>query len=168
VSVKGERLRRRLSHRDARFLINIAELPPAAAVLDPFAGIGSIVLECRAHGVRVTCGDIEEALRPGLAQIAEGRAGILDAQRLPFARESFDAIITEPPYQRDDRAAVLRSIPELARVVVSGGCAALLVAEDMHEAVLGRAVAAGLTPAQEFNVRRQGKLRAKAQLLRKS
>lgn len=167
VSVRGERLRRRLSHRDARFLVNIAQLPSGAAVLDPFAGIGSIILECRARGVRVIGGDVEETLRPGLAKIADGRAGVLDAQRLPFADRSFDAVITEPPYHRDDRAAVLASIPELARAAVPGGCVVLLVAEDMHDPVLRLAAEAGLTAAREFSVRRQGKLQAKALLLRK-
>ncbi|MGD8238029.1 MAG: hypothetical protein PVH68_05720, partial [Armatimonadota bacterium] len=103
TAVKGERLHRRLSHRDARFLVNIADLPAGAAVLDPFAGIGGIVLECRARGVSVTCGDIDETLRPGLAEIAERRAAILDARRLPFGAACFDAVITEPPYDGRDR-----------------------------------------------------------------
>jgi 16S rRNA G966 N2-methylase RsmD len=167
VSVKGERLRRRLSHRDARFLVNIAQLPSAATVLDPFAGIGSIILECRARDVRVVGGDIEETLRPGLAKVADGRAGVLDARWLPFADRSFDAVIAEPPYHRDHYAAVLASIPELARVAAPGGCVVLLVAQNMHEPVLRFAAEADLAAEREFSVRRQGKLLAKALLLRK-
>jgi len=166
VPVKGERRHRRLSHRDARFLVNIAQLRPGATVLDPFAGIGGIVLECRARDVWITCGDIEDALRPGLGEASQQRASLLDARRLPFAAASLDAVITEPPYHRRDRAAVIASIPELARVVAPCGPVVLFVSQELHRSVLRCAVDAGLVPERHFNVRRQ-KLHARAQVLRK-
>ena len=66
-----------------------------------------------------------------------------------------------------DRAAVLASIPELARVAAPGGCVVLLVAEDMYDPVLRLAAEADLAAEREFRVRRQGKLLAKALFLRK-
>lgn len=166
VSVKGERLHRRLSHRDAAFLVNIAEVRSAAAVLDPFAGIGGIVLECRARGIRVTCGDIDDTLRPGLAQLADRRATVLDARRLPFATAAFDAVITEPPYHRKDRAPVIASLPELTRVVAPGGRVVLFISEEMDSGTLRAATDAGLELERQFAVRRQG-LQSRALLLDK-
>lgn len=132
-SLGGPRRGRRLSPLDARALANLAGVPDGSRVLDPFAGLATIPLACRARGLEAWASDQDEALMPGLAALLPGRSLLASAESLPFADESFAAIVTEPPYHRYDRDGWLHSLPELARVTRLGGAILQLVAEHMRE-----------------------------------
>jgi len=94
---------------------NLAGLSDGSRVLDPFAGLGAIGRAAMERDLDVWVSDIDP-----------------DAGRLPFSDGWFDGILGEPPYHRRDRAAVVASLPELARVVRPGGVAVLLIADWMR------------------------------------
>jgi hypothetical protein len=131
--VGGPRRGRRLSPLDARALANMTGLPDGAVVLDPFAGLGTIPLACAARGLRAVASDVEPALLPGLSELGLPLITLADAGALPFADGSFDGVVTEPPYHRYDREAVLRAVPEMLRVTRRGGVLVLLVADYLTE-----------------------------------
>lgn len=130
--VSGPRLNRRLSPLDAKLVANLAGLPDGSRVLDPFAGLGTIGRAAMERGLDAWVSDIDPDLTPGLRERFPERFALADAGRLPFNDEWFDAILGEPPYHRRDRAAVMASLPELARVVRPGGVAVLLIADWMR------------------------------------
>jgi len=152
----GGRGERRLSPCDARFLLNLAQAKPGWRVLDPFAGIGGIVLEAVRRGITAICGDIEEALRLGLARISDGRACIWDARALPLPAGCVDAVVTEPPYSHAWRDAVVASLAEASRCLRPGGRFVALMDGALTEAVLPEAASTGLRVEHDFPVRRQG------------
>ena len=158
IVAKGHRYRRGLSPADAKFMVNIAELGGDELVLDPFAGIGGILVECRRRNLMVFAMDVDAALRPGLAQISHNRCAIADARQLPFKNNIFDAIITEPPFNTKYRQAVLDSMVELRRVVRQDGKIILLIAHDMREGIMTCMSSSKFQLTSDFTLRRHGKL----------
>jgi SAM-dependent methyltransferase len=152
----GRRGERRLSPCDARFLLNLSQAKPGQRVLDPFAGIGGIVLQAAARGITTVCGDLEEALRLGLAQISGGRACVWDACALPLRDGCVEVVVTEPPYSPALRQAVAATVPEMARCLCPGGRLVALMDEPLSKAVRPAVEAQGLSVEHEFRVRRQG------------
>jgi hypothetical protein len=130
--VSGPRLHRRLSPLDAKLVANLAGLSDGSRVLDPFAGLGAIGRAAMERDLDVWVSDIDPDLTPGLRERFPARFALADAGRLPFSDGWFDGILGEPPYHRRDRAAVVASLPELARVVRPGGVAVLLIADWMR------------------------------------
>ncbi len=157
-AAKGHRYRRGLSPTDARFMLNVARLRGDELILDPFAGLGGILMECRKRDLTVFGGDADTVLRPGLAQISHNRCVMADARQLPFKDHIFHVIITEPPFDTRYRQAVLDSIPELLRVVQPGGKIVLLIARDMHAEILACMAGTGFQLTGDFMLRRHGKL----------
>lgn len=157
-AAKGHRYRRGLSPADAKFILNVAKLRGHELILDPFAGLGGFLIECRKRNLRVIGGDIDAVLRPGLAQISHNRSIVADARRLPFKDHTFHAIITEPPFDTKFRQAVMDSIPELLRVVQPGGKIVLLIAHDMHAETLACMSGTRFQLTDDFILRRHGKL----------
>ena len=136
---KGHKFHRGLSPLDAKFMFNISQLDlhnvSSNVILDPFAGFGGIVLEGRRRRFSIVASDIDETLRPGLAEASGGKCVICDANHLPFPTASFDAIVTEPSFRRIHREATLAALPELRRVLKPYGRMTLLISEDMYDAV---------------------------------
>jgi hypothetical protein len=157
-AAKGHRYRRGLSPSDARFILNVAELRGDEIILDPFAGIGGIVIECRKRRLKTFTADIDMVLRHGLAQFSCNRFATADARQLPFRDNTFDAIITEPPFDTRYRQAVLDSMMELRRVVREGGKIILLIAQDMHEQITACMAGSRFLLNGDFTLRRHGKL----------
>jgi SAM-dependent methyltransferase len=153
---RGSRGGRRLSSCDAKLLVNLSQTAAGERLLDPFAGIGGIVLEAARRGITVLCGDIEEALRIGLAQASGGRAAIWDARALPLPGECVDAIVTEPPYAARRRAAVAAAMGEITRCLRPGGRLVALMSRALSRAVLPAVDEHGLRLEHDFPVRRQG------------
>ena len=153
---KGHRYHRGLSPADARFMLNIAELRGDEVILDPFAGIGGIVVECITRNLKIFAADIDPMLRPGIARISQNRCVIADARQLPFKDRLFDAVITEPPFNTRYRQAVMGSIGELRRVVRDK--IILLIARDMHEVIMSYVAGSGFRLISDFALRRQGGL----------
>ena len=157
-AAKGHRYRRGLSPADARFMLNMAKLRGDEIILDPFAGLGGILMECRKRNLEAFGGDADTVLRPGLAQISHNRCVMADARQLPFKDHTFHVIIAEPPFDTRYRQAVLDSMPELLRVVRPGGKIVLLIAHDMHAGILARMAGARFQLTGDSVLRRHGKL----------
>ncbi len=157
---KGHRYHRGISPNDAKFIINIAELQGNELILDPFAGIGGIVLECKNRNLKIFASDVDMALRPGLAMIAQNKYTVADARRLPFKNNTFDAIITEPPFNTKFRQSVIDSLPELIRVNSKTGKFIFLIADDMYKAITETMSDMGLHLTANFTLRRHGKLKS--------
>ena len=157
-AAKGHRYRRGLSPVDAKLMLNLARLQGDELILDPFAGLGGILLECKRRGLRAFGGDVDMVLRPGLAEVSHNRCVMADARQLPFKDGIFHAVITEPPFDIRYRQAVLDSMPELERVVQPDGKIVLLIAHDMHEGITGYMTGSGFRLVDDFTLRRHGKL----------
>lgn len=157
-AAKGHRYRRGLSPADAKFMVNIAELRGDELVLDPFAGIGGILVECRRRNLTTFAVDVDPVLRPGLAQVSCNRYAIADARQLPFKDNIFDVIIAEPPFNIRYRRAVLDSMVELRRVARQGEKIILLIAHDMYEEIMVCMAGSGFQLTKDFTLRRHSKL----------
>ncbi len=153
---KGHRYRRGVSSVDIRFMLNIAELRGDETILDPFAGIGGILIECRRRDLRVFAADVDPVLRPGLAQFSGNRCAITDARQLPFRDNIFHVIITEPPFGTSYRQAVLESLAELCRVAREK--IVLLIAQDMHQQIIYHMANSEFHLVRDFGLRRHSKL----------
>ncbi|NSW55332.1 MAG: hypothetical protein HPY44_04920 [Armatimonadetes bacterium] len=156
VRSMARRRYRRLSVCDARLLLNLARLDEGATVLDPYAGIGGIVLEARQRGLRTICGDVDPALRLGLAELSGGLAAVWDATMLPLRDCCCDAVVTEPPYLGAAHGAVVVALPELARCVRPGGRLSMLVTRELGREVLRAAHGIGLVCMETYELRREG------------
>ena len=157
-AAKGHRYRRGMSPTDARFMLNVARLQGDDLILDPFAGLGGILMECRKRNLEAFGGDSDTVIRPGLAQISHNRCVVADARQLPFSDHTFHVVITEPPFDTRYRQAVMDSMPELLRVVQPGGKIVLLIAHDMHAGILAYMAGTGFQLTGDFILRRHGKL----------
>lgn len=152
------RLRRRLSVCDARFLLNLAQVKPGDVLVEPFAGIGGIVIEGKQRGIDVIYGDIDESLRIGLGELGAGWCAIWDAQALPLRDACADVIVTEPPFEESRHGAVVRAVPELFRVLRPGGRMSLLVNEPMAVEIKAVARNSRMAVREQYIVRRQGRI----------
>ena len=88
----------------ARCMVNLARTPRRGTFLDPFCGVGGILLEAGLIGARLIGIDIEREMIDGARRNLEA-SGILDfqlmvgdARKLPALQ--VDAIATDPPYGR--------------------------------------------------------------------
>jgi len=104
---------------DARLLVNLVTTSGGGRLLDPFAGIGGIVLEALAGGYTVYSTDNDPALCHGLSDLGSQHT-VADARALPFADAMFDAIATELPYHDSATPAVVASLAECSRVLKPG------------------------------------------------
>ncbi len=134
---------RGLPDYDARLLVNLVTTPDGGRLLDPFAGVGSIVLAARAGGYSVYSTDNDPALCRGLSRLGSQHT-VADARSLPFADAMFDAIATEPPYHDSSTPAVVASLAECARVLKPGCKLALLSAPSQVDALRRQATNLGL------------------------
>jgi len=135
IIAKGHHTRRALSAMDARYLFNIAQLPPQANILDPFAGFGSIVREAHRRKHTIFASDNDPTLSMGLHQLTPNAYTLADARHLPFTSQSFDAIITEPPFHPKYQNAVYDALPNLIRVIKPNGQLILLIAQNMQSKI---------------------------------
>jgi SAM-dependent methyltransferase len=152
----GPLSRRGLPVPDARLLVNL--VTPAtggATFLDPFAGVGGIIVEAMTGGLRVLSCDRDPALRFGLQSLGS-RHSIADAPSLPFAPGVVDAIAAEPPYDRQAESAVLDSLAEMHRILKAGGRLALLCAARQAEGLRQKAAALGLANFLDSPINRKG------------
>ena len=157
----SRRKRRRLSCCDAMVMLNLARVDDDALVVDPFAGIGGIVLEARRMGLRTLCGDIATQLAPGLGELSGGLGAIWDATALPLPDRCADAVVTEPPYADERHEDVLRALPEIARILRPRTRAVLLIDQEMAGTVVHAAHEAGLAPDEQYTVHRAGGITAR-------
>jgi SAM-dependent methyltransferase len=147
--------RRGLPVYDARLLVNLVFTPAKGTFLDPFAGVGGIVLEAIQSGWDVLSADIDPALRHGLAHLGASHS-VADARQLPIASASVGAIATEPPYDEQARDVLIPAFQELHRVLKVGGRLAVLCAAWQADALRQQGVVSGLTPYLDSPIDRKG------------
>lgn len=153
----GPLSRRGLPACDARLLVNLVtpRLGERVTFLDPFAGIGGLLLEARAHGWMTLSGDVDARLRLGLYEFGAAHT-VFDASRLPLADESLDAAATEPPYAEEAGEAVNAAVRELARGLKPGARLALLAAAHQAESLRATAAAQPLRSLLDAPINRKG------------
>lgn len=130
----------------ARDLLARAALDPNMKLLDLACGTGIVARMASANGVMATGGDINAAM---LAVAEKHAAGAklsfrhADAQALPFADQSFDAVICQQGLQffPDRRASAV----ECLRVLKPGGRAIFCTARGLSENPLMQAQAAAFS-----------------------
>ncbi|MEM2875087.1 MAG: THUMP domain-containing protein [Candidatus Hadarchaeales archaeon] len=140
---RGEFLKRRPSARPvfhpstlppilARCMVNLARTPRRGTFMDPFCGVGGILIEAGLLGARLIGVDAEGEMVEGCRKnleaygIRDFQLMIGDARRLPPVRA--DAIATDPPYGRQattmgsDLAGLYRdAIPSIAEALKEKG-----------------------------------------------
>jgi len=89
----------------ARALVNLARVPMAGTVLDPFCGTGGVLLEAAELGLRGVGFDRERGMVRGTRTSLRSSAdapdlAIADAGQLPLRPGSVHGIATDPPYGR--------------------------------------------------------------------
>ncbi len=151
----GPLSRRGLPVLDARLLVNLVFMPDKGTFLDPFAGIGGIVLEAVRSGWHVLSADIDPALRPGLTAFGASHA-IVDAVSLPYPSASVDVIATEPPYDQQVEPNVEHFLCEMVRVLRPGGKLAQLCVPWQANILRHAAPALGLSVFLDAPVNRKG------------
>lgn len=151
----GRLSRRGLPIYDARLLVNLVTATAGATFLDPFAGVGGLVLEAVASGLRVLSADRDPKLRRGLAA-SGARHCVADASRLPFGDESIDAAATEPPYDEQAESVVVRALAEMARVLKLGGRLAMLCAAGQVDSLRRTGHSLGLSLFLDSPIDRKG------------
>ena len=125
-----------LAPRLARAAANLARVRPGDRVVDPFVGTGALLAEAGLLGARLYGVDRDpEMVRGTLRNLAHlgvtaeelvvGDAGSIDFVAPP---DSFDAVLTDPPYGRasstggeSSAGVVARVLPRWARRVRPGG-----------------------------------------------
>lgn len=123
----------------ARALVNLAGVPTAGTLLDPFCGTGGILLEAAEMGLRAIGFDRDPAMvrgtRTSLRQANDAAdLGIGDAGCLPVRPTAIHGIATDPPYGRAassrgesvDRLYA-RAFDAFAGVLPKGGHAAVIL-----------------------------------------
>ncbi len=138
-------------------------------VADPFCGCGTILVELarrpgrddRRYGFDLH----EEAVQCAAANAAAARVGITfgvaDAGHLPLAERSIDALITNPPWEKQVETGgpaelMDRFVREADRLVAAGGCLIVLHAWEsaLREAILPRR----FEVLHEQNIRTAGRI----------
>ena len=147
--------RRGLPVYDARMLINLVSCGLGKNFLDPFAGVGGIILEAEVSGFRSVSLDIDPVLRYGLAQVSTIHC-VSDAQDLPFSTATFDAIATEPPYHENAGPIIIPAFTEMYRVLKDGGRLAILCAGWQANALRREADKLNLVPYLDSFINRKG------------
>ncbi|MEM2122701.1 MAG: THUMP domain-containing protein [Candidatus Bathyarchaeia archaeon] len=122
--------------RTARCMINLSRAKRSGVLLDPFCGVGGILLEAASIGCRTVGCDVNSRMVSGsvmnMKYYGFTPLGILvaDAARLPILEA--DAIATDPPYgtaastlKRGIRRILSEFLPEAARILSPGGHVAL-------------------------------------------
>jgi SAM-dependent methyltransferase len=151
----GALSRRALAVCDARLLVNLVHTSEGATFLDPFAGIGGIVLEALDSGYHVMSSDVDPILRPGLEKLGSIHY-VSDACHLPIDTEKVDIIATEPPFDEQANDMVVKSLTEMNRVLKKGGKLAMLCASHQADKLQSQADALGFTRWFDSPLNRKG------------
>jgi adenine-specific DNA methylase len=148
--------RRGLPPYDARMIVNLVT-PSAemAKFLDPFAGVGGVVIEARENGYQVFSSDIDPFLMHGLAQLGTTHC-VSDARCLPFDHDTIDAIATEPPYDTSTEQLLEDSLKEMVRVLKIGARLAIFAADWQAGLLRSAGISCKLVPFLDAQVNRKG------------
>ena len=141
----------------ARTLVNLARPPSGSRFLDPFCGVGGILLEAVAVGCRVIGMDADPRMvrgaRANLRHYAAEPLGLIvgDATKMPLS--VVESIVTDPPYGREAStrgrklAALLRGFLSSARgTLFKGGLLCICCPSSVQLSRIARA--AGFEPVE--------------------
>ena len=148
--------RRGLAVPDARLLANIVRPDAACVVLDPFAGVGGIVIELERSGATVLSADVDRTVAPGMARIANGCHLVASADALPLRARTLDAVATETPFDRSADRAVIGAMAEIFRCLRPGGRVAVMAPHRQAQAMKAVAERSGARLAADEEVDRKG------------
>ena len=85
----------------SRLLINLARVREGSLVLDPFSGVGGILIEAKMVGAEVVGIDLSlECLKVLRKNIPNSSTVLSDTVMMCIKDNSIDAIVTDPPYGR--------------------------------------------------------------------
>lgn len=125
----------------ARAYCNLARMKRGDAVLDPFCGVGGLLIEAGLLGAELHGCDIEEDLVEGAKEnlkcyYLEGNVVIGDARNAAsvFQKIKFDAVVMDPPY------GISTKVPEKERLSPDGDGAVSLLRYPL-EKLYGTALA---------------------------
>lgn len=153
--------------RLARTLINLAAKSRDCAILDPFCGTGTLLIEASMMGMKTYGSDMSEKMIEGSKENLKelGLAAHLkqlDVGEISRFERKFDAIVTDPPYGRSsstNKEAISklysRALESFSENLVDDGRVGIIVPD------LG-----SLEHADDFKIMRQTSLRAHKSLVR--
>ena len=110
---------------DAKLLINLVYIKKDQVFLDPFAGIGSIVIEALNAEYLTMSSDVEPKLKPGLMTIGS-KHKVTDTKELTNDTSSIDAIATELPFSPKVKTLIYKWMMEMTRVLKPKGKLAIM------------------------------------------
>jgi hypothetical protein len=103
----------------------------ALSFLDPFAGVGGIVIEAARCGHRVYSCDIEPRIAPGLRNL-DSFHSVADCALLPFSDGGFDLLATELPFSVLEKDTLSRWVFELNRVMKKQSSAVFMTSREQY------------------------------------
>lgn len=137
----------------ARCMVNLARTPREGTFLDPFAGVGGILLEAGLIGTKVIGIDIDREMIEGARKnleasgITDFQLMVGDARKLPALE--VDAVATDPPFGRQATTGGVElkklyeeALPSIAGVLRRRGYACIALPAELEFEEL--AVGAGL------------------------
>ncbi|WP_455286187.1 DNA methyltransferase [[Eubacterium] cellulosolvens] len=149
----------------ARCVVNLARPPAGAVVLDPFCGVGGILLEAVAVGCRAVGADADlrmvKGARVNLRHYGAEPFGLIveDATKMPV--RSVQSIVTDPPYGREASTrgrrldALLREFLPAAHSVLSrGGFLCICCPSDLRLSRIAKATGFELVESHMIYVHR--------------
>jgi hypothetical protein len=152
----GQLSKRGLPVIDARLLVNLVyTAEPGTRLLDPFAGVGGILIEAVASGFQVLSGDLDPVLRFGLRNTGAAHC-VFDARQLPYADNTLDVIATEPPYDPQALDAVAATLGEMARVLKPDGRITMLCVPSQASTLRQQGDVLGLVSLLDSPIDRKG------------
>lgn len=147
--------KRALPMEDCKLMLNLARVKSGQRVLDTFAGAGGIVLAGVRTGLDMFSTDLDSKMQYGLADFGS-RHQVADVRKLPFQDDSFDAIVTEAPFDRNTTQIVADGLREMKRVIKSSGNIVLMVADYQADAMRTAAMCIGLNISVDQPLDRKG------------
>lgn len=161
----------------ARAMVNLARTPRNGTLLDPFCGVGGILIEAGLIGVKPIGVDIDAKMIEGAKHNLEA-LGVRDYQlHVGDARyltiKDVDAVATDPPYGRQATTAGLElkelyeaALPSIAQTLKRKGYVCITAPADLE--LEGLAQGAGLRMIEKHEQRVHKSLTRKIYVFRKS
>lgn len=160
----------------ARCMVNLSRSRSGTTFLDPFSGIGGILIEAGPTGATIVGADIKRKMVKGcIANLSFFKVecdGVLvaDARKLPFTK--VDAIATDPPYGTSSTLMGLK-VPQLLKafmenlypIMTSGGFVCIAVPHQI--AIDELAQETGFQRVEEYTVRVHRSLTRRITVLRR-
>ena len=90
----------------ARLLVNLSGIKPGERLLDPFCGVGGILIEASLMGIDATGIEIDKRWADGARKNLDYyrlKANVINADFLEWEDGRFDAIVTDLPYGRSSK-----------------------------------------------------------------